>query len=301
MGYGLGQFVTHVDPNLICGICAGVLEKAILTPCGHSFCEDCLQTWLGQNESSRRHCPACRREVYETTAVLALRGIIDGLLVKCNNEKHGCKLVLKLENLEGHLKRCDYTTVECSGCGESVARCELASHHDLCEAIITHTAKKLAQVKQDSLTIEELTKQLATLELDLKKTKDALKNSEGAVLRVERELTDMRHQINLHSREEEEFDPDWDPEYSYGYSPLSISQLASLVSRYLLNKPYYIDRNLVYAAIKRSYDYYHNYAGYSQDVHMLLAAAYASNWFTENQKWDFDSWLENIARQRFLR
>ena len=300
MGFGLGQFVTHVDPNLICGICAGVLENAVLTPCGHSFCESCLQTWLGRNESSRP-CPACRREVCETTVVLALRGIVDGLFVKCDNENHGCKLVLKLENLEGHLKRCDYTTLECGGCGEKVAKLRLASHHETCDAIIAQTAKKLVQVKKESLTIEDLTKQLATLEIDLKKTKDALKCSEGAVLRVERQLRDMRYQINLQAQSDEEYGSDWDPEYNYGYSPLSISQLASLVSRYLLNKPRYVDRNLVYVAIKRCYDYYHNYAGYSQDVHMLLAAAYASNWFTENQRWNFDSWLGNIARHRFLR
>ena len=299
MGYGLNQFVAHVDQNLICGICAGVLERPVITPCGHSFCQDCLETWLGRKDS--HPCPACRTEVDETTPVLALRGIIDGLFVKCENEENGCKMVLKLENLGGHLKNCDYATVECSGCGKYVTRCELANHHELCEAIIKHTAKKLAQVRQESLTIEDLTKQLATLELDLKKTKNALKNSESAVLRVERELSDMRYQINLHSGEEQEFDADWDPEYNYGYSPLSISQLASLVSRYLLNKPYYIDRNLVYASIKRSYDYYHNFAGYSQDVHMLLAAAYASNWFTEHQRRNFDCWLENIARQRFLR
>ena len=46
MGFGTHRFVSSVDPNLVCSVCGGVLEDAVLTPCGHSFCRLCLHTWL---------------------------------------------------------------------------------------------------------------------------------------------------------------------------------------------------------------------------------------------------------------
>nr|XP_058965525.1 E3 ubiquitin-protein ligase NRDP1-like [Pocillopora verrucosa] len=299
MGYGLNKFVNHVDQNLLCSICAGVLQEAVITPCGHSFCDECLHIWLSRPNTTT--CPSCRSDVppYDVIPVLALRGVVEGLAVHCDNDEHGCKMVLKLEKLPAHLQECEFALIECGACGKSVKRFELPDHHEECE-IIKNLVAKHTKTQKEELTIDNLTKQIALLEVDLNKTKTALRESEGDVRRVKRELRELQFQLEVRMSEEQEFDQDWDPEYNYGYSPSSIAQLASLVSRYLLNKPYYVDRNRIFNAIKRCYDYYHGYAGYSQDVHMLLAASYASNWFTENQRSNFDSWLQNLARARFL-
>ena len=297
MGYGLNRFVGLVDQNLTCSICVGVLEKAIITPCGHSFCEKCLQIWLERPNTST--CPSCRTQItaMEMIPVLALRGMVESLTVQCDNAEHGCRMTLRLDKLKGHLQKCSHGLVQCVACGAQVKRYELPEHHEKCEVINDVATRK--RNEGSGTTIEELTRQVTALEIDLKKTKSALKESETEVLRVKRDLREMQYQLELRS-EEDEFDPDWDSDYSYGYSPSSIAQLASFISRYLLNKPYYVDRNRIFNAIKRCYDYYHGYAGYSQDVHMLLAASYASNWFTENQRGNFDTWLQDLARERFL-
>jgi hypothetical protein len=157
-------------------------------------------------------------------------------------------------------------------------------------------------VDTSTTTVDELTRQLAEVETDLRKTKDSLNLSKGNVKKLERELRNMRYRMDMHSvDEDDEFDSDFDPEYNYGYSPQSIAQLSGMISRSLLSKPYYVDRGFTFAAIKRCYDYYHNFPGYSQDVHMMLATAYASNWFTESHRRSFEIWLESIARERYVR
>lgn len=282
----------------MCSICAGVLEEAVITRCGHSFCDECIHIWLDRPNTTS--CPTCRSDVtaYEVTPVLALRGVVEGLMVRCDNDENGCKMVLKLEKLPVHLQMCEYGLIECGACGKSVKRFELPDHHEECEILREMVSSQ--KIAKDGLTIDNLTKQVALLEVDLNKTKTSLRESEGDVRRVKQELREMQIQLEMRMSEDQEFDTDWDPEYNYGYSPSSIAQLASLVSRYLLNKPYYVDRNRIFNAVKRCYDYYHGYAGYSQDVHMLLAACYASSWFTENQRLNFDSWLQNLTRERFL-
>ena len=298
MGYGLNRFVSHVDQNLMCSICAGVLENAVITPCGHSFCDECLHIWLERPNTNS--CPSCRSDVsvVDVIPVLALRGVIDGLVVHCDNDENGCKMVLKLDKLKTHLQVCEFGLVECGACRKSVKRRELPEHHEECEVIKDLVARH--KKGKEEPTIDGLTKQIAVLELDLNKTKKALLDSEGDVRRVKIELRELQFQLEMRMYEDNDFDADWDPDYNYGYSPASISQLASLVARYLLNKPYYIDRNRIFNAVKRCFDFYHGYAGYSQDVHMLLATSYASNWFTENQRSNFDSWLRNLTRERFL-
>lgn len=282
----------------MCSICAGVLENAVITPCGHSFCDECLHIWLDRPNTNS--CPSCRSRVpvVDVIPVLALRGMIDGLAVYCDNDERGCKMVLKLEKLKTHLQVCEFGLIECGACGKSIKRCELPDHHEHCEIIKDLIAKQ--NKRKEEPTIGGLTKEIAALELDLNKTKKALMESEGDVRRVKTELRELQFQLEMRMYEDNEFDADWDPDYNYGYSPASIAQLASLVTRYLLNKPYYVDRNRIFNAVKRCYDYYHSYAGYSQDVHMLLATSYASNWFTENQRSNFDSWLRNLARGRFF-
>lgn len=282
----------------MCSICAGVLENAVITPCGHSFCDECLHIWLDRPNTNS--CPSCRSDVSvdDVIPVLALRGVIDGLAVNCNNDENGCKMVLKLDKLKTHLQVCEFGLVECGACRKSVKRRELPEHHEECEVIKDLVARH--KKGKEEPTIDGLTKQIAVLELDLNKTKKALLDSEGDVRRVKIELRELQFQLEMRMYEDNDFDADWDPDYNYGYSPASISQLASLVARYLLNKPYYIDRNRIFNAVKRCFDFYHGYAGYSQDVHMLLATSYASNWFTENQRSNFDSWLRNLARERFL-
>ena len=298
MGYAIQRFVSYIDPNLICSICANVLQDAVITPCGHSFCQQCLETWLESSETDT--CPTCRTTtlLFDLIPVLAIRGIIGNLHTSCENVENGCKMVMKLDNIASHSRRCEFALVKCHGCGDEVKRFQVPEHHENCKSI-----KNLAKGDKKSRIsmVEELTKMVASLEADLKRTKKALKISQDEVRTVERELREMRNEFNLREGEQSAFDPDWDPDYNYGYSPQSISLLARLISRHLLEKPFYIERNRIFTAAKRCYDFYFNYPGYTQDVHMLVATCFASNWFSEQQRKHFDRWLGNVVRPRCAR
>ncbi|XP_028402954.1 E3 ubiquitin-protein ligase NRDP1-like [Dendronephthya gigantea] len=288
MGYAIQRFVSNIDPNLICGICANVLKDAVITPCGHSFCQQCLETWLDRSETDT--CPTCRTTtlVFDLIPVLAVRGIVGNLHTSCENAENGCKMVMKLDSIAGHVRHCEYASVKCYGCGEQVKKFEVPEHHANCKSVKSLTK---GDRKPKNSVVEELSKTVASLEADLKRTKKALKISQDEVRKVERELREIRNDFNTREGEQNAFDQDWDPDYNYGYSPQSISLLARLISRYLLEKPFYIDRNRIFTAAKRCYDFYYNYPGYTQDVHMLVATCFASNWFSEQQRKHFNRWL----------
>ncbi|XP_065051576.1 E3 ubiquitin-protein ligase NRDP1-like [Rhopilema esculentum] len=297
MGYPADRFVSNVDQNLLCNICTGVMNQAVVTLCGHSFCELCLKTWLDKPDTDS--CPTCRSYTskFDMIPNIAVRNMIDVLLVWCDNSENGCKIVVKLESLRKHLEKCDYRQVKCSACGVTIPRNELANHYKIC-AVIEEELRKSKERTAIDVTVEALQRQIAALEMDLSRTRLALKDSEKYACSVAKELEKLRQEHEIRDSNQRQY-PEWDPDYAYGYSPSSIAQLACLLSKYLLDRPSCIDRNRVFMAIKRCYTYYHNYAGYSQDVHMLLATSCACNWFQDHQKLLLERWLEQVTLARF--
>lgn len=292
MGYNVNRFVSPVNENFVCNICTNVMKDAVITLCGHSFCEGCLSKWLSRLD--RETCPVCRAYTsqYEIIPNISLRNMIRPLNVWCDNNHLGCHVVTKLENYEQHELICDYRLVKCSACNESVLFCNLAYH---CTECVSSVNKKQ---NDDKITAELLSQKIRLLELELSNTKNDLKKSKERTGELETELNELREQANSWVNTSNlEFDPD----YSYGYSPSSISQLSCLIAKNLLSKPPNIDRGRIFMAIKRSFTYYHNYAGYVEDVHMLLATAKASNWFPEHNRWTLERWLEQISHEIFPR
>lgn len=297
MGYNINNFVTNVDQNLVCNICAGIMKQSVVTTCGHSFCHACLSIWLAKPDTES--CPVCRAYTsrYDLIPNISLRNIVRSLPVWCDNKDSGCKLVVRLERLETHLEICEYRQVECIACKLKVRYCDLADHCITCAAIENEIVTSETSIG-DLVTIDMLARKITALELELNHTKKALERSKVNVTELESELNDLRDETTSLNTS---ILPEFDPDYSYGYSPSSISQLSCLIAKYLLLKPPRIDRNRIFMAIKRSFTYYHNYAGYSEDVHMLLATAYASNWFPEHHRWTLERWLEQITCERFPR
>ena len=296
MGYNTSIFVAQVDRSLLCGICAGVFRKTLVTQCGHTFCEECLERWLNATSHVDKTCPVCRRDVVlsKNVPVLALRAFIENLSVECENSINGCMMVLKLGELESHLKSCSYTLVECNSCDKMFSQSKIREHRSVCV--------KLSD-KSFSLIDGRVHAEIAAIQKELGQTKKSLQSSEETVRRLKRSLRELRvgKQTQLSQLNAEDFDPAWDPYYSYGYSPRSIAHLASFISRFLINKPSYVDLDRFFACLKRCFDFYHNCAAYWQDVHMLLATAAASNWLTESQRGTLKTWLKSVARERLLR
>ncbi|XP_022778281.1 RING finger protein 151-like [Stylophora pistillata] len=295
MGYSTNIFIVPVDRNLLCGICKEVLKNPRTLHCGHTYCEDCLDGWFKSAKDVKLTCPMCRRYVILsiTAPVLALREFIEGLSVECKNAVNGCKMVLKLRDLEKHLENCDFTLVECSGCDEMFSQNDFHVHRNKCPKLnetICFDARVHAEI--------------AAIQNELFKTKKSLRTSEETVQRLESILCELRAQrrIRAESTRAEDFrDSKWDPDYSYGYSPQSISNLSTFISRFLTKMPPYVDQDRIFICLKRCFDFYHNCAAFWQDVHMLLATALASGWIRDEQCKKLDDWLTILARERLLK
>ena len=314
MGYSVQRFIGPVDPNLICGICSAVLEDAVLTPCGHTFCLHCLKTWLARPGTVS--CPECRSHVTLDNAkpVHSLRNLIHGFEVECDNNTRGCKVIIKLERLKSHLETCGYVAVECAGCNQTVNRFELAAHQIRCEGIAasvkddeetTFTSQRLGTVRFNhsinTIDISELISKIATLEFQLKTMRRDLQISESKNRVLDRELRKTKDELQQKRGELIELNSEYDPDYDYGYTPQSIAKLSFLIARFLLKRPSYVDKDKVFSAIRRCYDKYARCGSeYEHDVHMLLATAFASNWFTESYRTTLHYWLQSIARYRQL-
>ncbi|CAG2116326.1 unnamed protein product, partial [Medioppia subpectinata] len=124
--------------SLKCGICLNVLDKAVDTRCGHTFCHECLNQWLSRPQTTKE-CPECRQplasrkrsrsqstdanEVIIGGNVLVgknrrINEMIGKLKIRCEYEWNGCPEVCPLESLSTHLKTCQHKW--CQTCGLSV-------------------------------------------------------------------------------------------------------------------------------------------------------------------------------------
>ncbi|XP_029196407.2 E3 ubiquitin-protein ligase NRDP1-like [Acropora millepora] len=296
MGYIKTIFISRVDHNLICGICAGVFEKPVAVYCGHTYCEECLEDLLRalERKDSFQTCPDCRRKIgrHKMVPVLALKGFIEGLCVKCENSSKGCSAVLQLGELGKHLRDCEYAAVTCCWCNGVLMRNELREHQAKCAKINYH---------EDHFDIPDHDSEITILKEELVQTKKELQLSEESVQRLQRSLRELRVRSRIRERQlSEDFDPAWDPDYGYGYSARSVVQLCGFISRFLNGRPHYVDQGRIFTCLKRCFDYFHNCAGFWQDLHMLLATAMASHWFTDSQRQIMVSWLKILAREKLL-
>ncbi|KAJ6230890.1 e3 ubiquitin-protein ligase [Anaeramoeba flamelloides] len=60
------------EEDLKCPICSNLMNHAIVTNCGHSFCANCI---LEHSEKSKK-CPMCRSKVFDLHASYLLRNLI---------------------------------------------------------------------------------------------------------------------------------------------------------------------------------------------------------------------------------
>jgi len=103
-GWDSELFVEPPDEADLCGICCEVLEDAVETGCGHTFCDKCIQGWLKQ----RQVCPQdqnpltwgdCRPMVRDRRRILDLK-------VRCNFDD--CGKEMELRQLRDHQKACEH-------------------------------------------------------------------------------------------------------------------------------------------------------------------------------------------------
>ena len=151
MGYESDRFTGEVDEELKCPICCMVLSDAVQAPqCEHTFCHDCISSWLTRQSS----CPVDRQPLSRSDlkpAPRVLRNLLAKLELRCDFD--GCQQVVKLELLQAHRDGCDFNpdkSVMCSkGCGLEMRRNQVDGHNCLSDLrnLVTKQASSIAKLK----------------------------------------------------------------------------------------------------------------------------------------------------------
>uniref|UniRef100_A0A8C2CUW1 Ligand of numb-protein X 1 n=1 Tax=Cyprinus carpio TaxID=7962 RepID=A0A8C2CUW1_CYPCA len=103
----------EVDDDLMCHICLQPLILPVDTPCGHTYCQECLTNFLLESD----FCPVDRTPLMLQTcrkSSLLVHKLLDKLMVSCPFTDH-CTEVMPRGELEGHIR----------------SRCKGASHYGL--------------------------------------------------------------------------------------------------------------------------------------------------------------------------
>ncbi|XP_039983760.1 E3 ubiquitin-protein ligase LNX isoform X1 [Xiphias gladius] len=103
----------EVDDDLVCHICLQPLIRPLDTPCGHTYCQECLTSFLLESD----FCPVCRTPLMLQSCrkpSLLVHKLLDKLIVACPFTDH-CTEILPRGELEDHIK----------------SRCKGASHYGL--------------------------------------------------------------------------------------------------------------------------------------------------------------------------
>ncbi|XP_041862861.1 E3 ubiquitin-protein ligase LNX isoform X2 [Melanotaenia boesemani] len=103
----------EVDDELVCHICLQPLIRPLDTPCGHTYCQECLTNFLLESD----FCPVCRTPLMLQSCrkpSLLVHKLLDKLNVACPFIDH-CTEILPRGELEDHIK----------------SRCKGASHYGL--------------------------------------------------------------------------------------------------------------------------------------------------------------------------
>lgn len=153
--------------------------------------------------------------------------------------------------------------------------------------------------------LAELSCRVASLELQLTRMKRDLDNTESKNRKLQRELNRASEELHNNNYFQDRAPSghsatvEFDPDYEYGFTASSVPKLSGLISRFLVRKPDYICRDRIFNAIQRCYDNFCRAgAQHEQHVHMLVATASASSWFSETQRLKFHLWLQTISRRR---
>lgn len=143
-------FTESVPEDLLCPICMGVFNNAVVMPCQHSFCAGCIRMHLKKNElrPSLCCCPVCReplssqecgRNVKFAAAMISrLVTYCDHYLVDCLMLVDGdhvssstCSWTGRMDELQNHLeKQCMAHPLPCPNvcCSSRLLRADLEHH-----------------------------------------------------------------------------------------------------------------------------------------------------------------------------
>lgn len=134
MGFDVDRFEGEVDKGLVCALCSKVFESPVVSKCGHAFCSDCMR----QAAQKQLDCPTCGGALVQAKRTIPseLAGELEKLSIHCEHRSDGCEAVVSLKRLPEHAtKECAFRQVPCQnrGCTASCALNELELHMEKCD------------------------------------------------------------------------------------------------------------------------------------------------------------------------
>jgi hypothetical protein len=101
MGWDISRFLEkdNIVEDLLCTICTDIIEDPVQTNCEHTFCRECISTWL---EGGQRTCPEDRQQLSSNDLRPPSRltkQLLNNLIVRCKNYSDGCRLMSKFEDM----------------------------------------------------------------------------------------------------------------------------------------------------------------------------------------------------------
>lgn len=159
----LGMFTKEsqeIVKDYICSLCQGILKDPVMDQCSHVFCRKCIENYL----EVKKTCPSNNNYILDKNKMNSIKfvsQILERQTIHCLNKEKGCDWVNKLENLdqhlqfvckkqpvkclnigcdgkilkenlENHLKNCDFRTIECPDCSINIPYILQSNHTNEC-------------------------------------------------------------------------------------------------------------------------------------------------------------------------
>ncbi|GJP70791.1 hypothetical protein CLOP_g1694 [Closterium sp. NIES-67] len=266
----------RVPEELFCPICNDLIDPADateVTKCGHVFCGTCIN-------QAMQHCSECPQD-RQPIQVSHLRLVKDHNLfvyrllgrskVRCVHHALGCTWTGEVSEDRSHRATCPKERVGCTHCSAVVRRDQFTAHAAACRACRKCADKdaQIATLLQEKLAV----------------SKKFLEVSESLRAKQVPPLAPVQ-----------------------SYHRYNILPLAHLLSTWLTDPPAHShpDRNLVFESVKRCHDdvqrfRYEDPDTFDSQLLALLAAANATEWFTDNQNGRIRDWLWQVTQQHFTK
>ena len=108
-GYPRDVFVEPVDDYLLCKLCGNVLRNPRTTPCGHVFCQGCIERWVKEYGVCPQRCREL--EPQHLTWAVHIDTRISGLKTRCQNYNFGCIVQVALCEKQKHELACPFNHI----------------------------------------------------------------------------------------------------------------------------------------------------------------------------------------------
>jgi E3 ubiquitin-protein ligase NRDP1 len=189
MGFAWDNFEPEPDEDLQCPVCHDVLQDAVSTTCGHSFCQLCITGWL----EGHTECPIDRTELgddADLSPAIALRNLISKLKVKCRYRVNGCEVVRIVSKIQDHeVNECPFDPVASvaflcqDDCGFSLTSRSVAGH--VCKDALKAKVTQLEdQVDMSKAELDSLRYEINRMEIEATVSVSEIENLRSEVNRL---------------------------------------------------------------------------------------------------------------------